>query len=146
MGRPSTYGPEIADLICVRLAEGQTLREICRDEAMPGLSTVFRWLGDHEAFRDQYARAREAQADAWADEIIEIADDGTNDWVERDGREAVNGDHIQRSKLRVDARKWLMSKAAPKKYGDKVALEHAGKDGAGLVVEIVRFGQDPAPE
>jgi hypothetical protein len=88
-------------------------------------------LREHEEFREQYAQAREAQADTWADEIVEIADDGSNDWLARSHGEddegwRVNGEHIQRSRLRVDARKWLMGKASPKKYGDKIEHDHRG--------------------
>jgi len=76
---------------------------------MPDKSTVFRWLAKHDAFRDQYARAQEDRAAAMAEDILEIADD-----------EAIAD--VQRAKLRVDTRKWLMSKMSPKKYGDKVAV------------------------
>jgi hypothetical protein len=116
---------------------------------MPDKSTVLRWLlrDEQSAFRDQYARAREAQADCDADEIIEIADDTTRDvtTIERDGKdvEVVNHEHIQRSRLRVDARKWRAAKMAPKKYGDKVALEHTGKDGKDLPVGQVTIIQLP---
>lgn len=120
----STYTDRLAALICERLAEGQSLREICRDNSMPAMSTVFRWLAANESFREQYARAREAQADAFGEDIIDIADDATNDWMLRrqgeDTVEVINSEHISRSKLRVDARKWLMSKMAPKKYGDRI--------------------------
>ncbi|WCS27251.1 terminase small subunit protein [Methylobacterium sp. NMS14P] len=133
MGRPSDYGPEIAGEICDRLASGQTLREICRDEMMPKHTTIYRWMREHDEFRSQYAQAREAQADTWADEIVEIADDGTNDWMERRGKDGealdpvADHEHISRSKLRVEARKWLMGKAAPKKYGDKVDVNLGGE-------------------
>lgn len=138
-GRPSAFSKSLADLICARLADGQSLREICRDDEMPAESTVRGWVvADVQGFSAQYARAREAQADHMAEEILEIADDGTNDWMERkastgggrsdaagEAEEVVpNHEHINRSKLRVDARKWLMSKMAPKKYGDKIT--HAG--------------------
>lgn len=95
---------------------------------MPSKSAILKWLTEHPEFVDQYARAREAQADHFAEEILEIADDASNDWMERKGEGdesggwALNGEHIQRSRLRVDSRKWLMSKMAPKKYGDKLAL------------------------
>lgn len=127
--RPSIYTPELAARICEEIASGRSLRDICRDEGMPHRATILRWLAKHEEFRDQYARAREAQADHMADEILEIADDGNNDWMERLGPEGqsrgwvVNGECAQRSKLRVDARKWLLSKMLPKKYGDKVEVE-----------------------
>ena len=137
----STFTKELADIICERIANGQSLREICRDKDMPSKEGVRGWLIRHESFAAQYARAREAQADHFAEEILEISDDGSNDWMSRkqgdDTVEVVNHEHISRSKLRVDARKWLMSKMAPKKYGDKVEL--GGPDGGPLQVQIVRF-------
>lgn len=129
IGRPSSYTPEIADLICERIADGESLRSICSDEEMPNKATVFRWLAANDAFRDQYARARESQADTLFDDILEIADDARNDWMERrDGNRGyeLNGDHIQRSRLRLEARKWMASKLAPKKYGDRILTEHSG--------------------
>ncbi len=140
-GRPSAFSEDIADTICERLADGESLRAICAEEGMPSKSMVFRWLGQHEAFRDQYERARETQADAIFDEILDIADDGSNDWMERKtsdgsaGDVILNGEAIQRSRLRVDARKWMAGKLRPKKYGDKVAVEATGKDGAPLIPE-----------
>lgn len=132
MARPTDYNQEIVANICERLSLGESLREICRDDNMPGKSTVMRWLHAHEEFRDQYARAREAQAEHWADEIIEISDDGSNDWETRQSKdgssyEAVNAEVINRSRLRVDTRKWLMARMAPKKYGDKVTQAHEGE-------------------
>ena len=97
---------------------------------MPGLSTVFQWLSARPEFAEHYARAREVQLEHMAAEILEISDDGRNDYVEdEDGREVVNTDHIQRSKLRVDTRKWLLSKLKPKVYGDAQTLKHADADG-----------------
>lgn len=107
---------------------------------MPSVSTVMRWLAEFPDMREQYARARELQADAFAEEILEIADDATNDWMVRQSESGgapaamVNHDHISRSRLRVDARKWLMSKMAPKKYGDKIEHEVAGKDGQAIAM------------
>lgn len=140
MGRPSDYSPEITAAICIRLGLGESLREICRDEDMPDKSTVMRWLASHAEFRDQYAGAREAQADYYAEEIIEISDDGTNDWMERkreDGStiEVENKEVLNRSRLRVDTRKWLMARMAPKKYGDKVAVDHGA---AGSLVDLLK--------
>lgn len=126
-GRPSSFTQAMADLICERLAKPESLRSICEDETMPGKTTVLRWLRQHDEFRNQYARAREDQADAFADEILEIADDGSRDYTTRqdandDDFPVVDHDHIQRSKLRVETRKWLMGKMAPKKYGDRLQL------------------------
>lgn len=140
MGRPTVFSDQIATVILVRIAEGESLRAICRDEGMPDRSTVFRWLADPERknFCDQYASAREYQADSLVEETLEIADDGSNDWMERRGEDGqgegwrVNGEHIQRSRLRVDARKWFASKVAPKKYGDKQTTELTGPDGKPL--------------
>lgn len=119
-GRPSSYSDEIADRICESLVDGKSLRSICLAEDMPGISTVFRWLASNESFREQYERARDAQADTLADEIIDIADDGSNDFMGED--EKYNGDAVARSKLRVDARKWVAAKLKPKKYGDKALI------------------------
>lgn len=131
MARPSKYSPKIADAICERLISGRSLRSICADDDMPHVVTVLRWLRERDEFRSQYALAREAQADTIVDEILEIADDARNDWMERHGEDdagwSINGDHIQRSRLRVDARKWMASKLQPKKYGDKVQLDHGGE-------------------
>lgn len=140
MSRPSLFTEELAIEICSRLASGESLRSICRDETMPGLTTTYRWLSERESFRNQYARAREDQADTLADEILEISDDGRNDWMIRvrdeDGKESgavLNAEHIQRSRLRVDARKWIAAKLKPKKYGDKVIQEVSGIDGGPIV-------------
>lgn len=128
MGRPSDYTDAIADAICEALADGQSLRSICLGEDMPNRATVFRWLANNEVFRDQYARARDVQAEALADEILDIADDGSNDWMERRDDQGgnigwkENGEAMARSKLRVDARKWVAAKLLPKKYGDKTLV------------------------
>lgn len=110
-------------MICNQLADGSSLRQICAQKGMPDKATVLRWAVKHPEFRDHYAQAREALMDYWSEEIVEIADDSTNDLMEKereDGStyEVVNQENIQRSRLRVDTRKWLMSKLAPKKYGD----------------------------
>lgn len=134
-GRPSSFTKAVGDAICARLCEGESLRAICRSEGMPPQGTVFRWLTSDKAFREQYAQAREVQADVLVDEILEISDDASNDWMIRHGKDgeetgwAVNGDHIQRSRLRVDSRKWFASKVAPKRYGEKVQTEITGADG-----------------
>lgn len=127
-GRPSEFSDEVADRICDALADGRSLRSICCDADMPSQATVFRWLGDerYHSFREQYARAREAQADALFDETLDIADDSANDWMERrrqDGsvEEVFNSENVQRARLRIDTRKWLAGKLAPKKYGDVAA-------------------------
>jgi hypothetical protein len=132
MARPSKFTQTVADQICSRIADGESLRKICASEGMPDMKTVMRWLADdvHEELRQQYARAREAQADKMAEEILEIADDGKNDtYIDDNGNVRTDQDVVARSRLRVDARKWLASKMAPKKYGEKVQQEISGPDG-----------------
>lgn len=146
IGRPSIFTEALADEICERLSDGQSLREICRSDDMPAKSTVCKWLALNPAFADQYARAREIQAEALVEESLEIADDASNDWMERqsdDGKSVgweLNGEHVQRSRLRVDTRKWFASKLAPKKYGDRVDahLNHAGGVNLTVVTGVPR--------
>lgn len=111
-GRPSSFTPEIGDDICERLANGESLRRICLTPNYPRQATVFRWLAANQEFREQYARAREAQADTLADEIIDIADGKR---AEYEGAEA----DVQRDRLAMDARKWVAAKLKPKVYGEK---------------------------
>ena len=144
MGRPSEFTQEVADTICELLADGQSLRSICGQEEMPSTSTVCRWLAANTEFREQYTRARELQADSLFDEILEIVDDGLNDWIERKGDDGKtlgwieNGEALRRSALRVDARKWMAGKLQPKKYSDKHQLALTGPDGGPVRIEEVR--------
>lgn len=141
-GRPSVFSQEIANSILERIADGESLRSICCDEGMPAKSTVFGWLADsaYEDFRTKYTLAREVQADSLVDEMTDIADDGTNDWMGKKSNDGdvigwqENGEALRRSALRISARQWIAAKLRPKKYGDKVAL--AGHDGGALTVII----------
>lgn len=137
-GRPSDYTQAVADEILRRLAAGETLRGICRDEHLPHEATVRGWaLEDREGFKQRYSEAREIGYHSMADEVLEIVDDGRNDWMKReDGSDVVNSENIQRSRLRFDGRRWLLSKALPKIYGDKITQELTGADGAPLVPVI----------
>lgn len=129
MGRPTDFTPELADAICERLADGESLRSICAGDAMPNRSTVFRWLATNETFRDQYAHAREEQAEAFADEIVSISDEAEV-VTKQQGEEvvlALDPTAVARNRLRVDTRKWVAAKLKPKKYGDRVEHEHKGK-------------------
>src|SRR5687768_13754523 len=146
-GRPSEFTQAVANAICAELAAGKSLREICRADGMPAHSTVRGWvIDDREGFAAQYARARELQAEHWADEIIEISDDGTNDWVERKRKDgtvetALDNEHVNRSRLRVDSRKWLLSKLLPKKYGERVTQEISGPEGGPIPVDDLAMGR-----
>lgn len=119
--------PEIFTVICDRIANGESLRSICLDDGMPNRATVLRFVGRDDDARAQYMRAREMQADTIFDEILDIADDASNDWMERNGKDEgggweLNGDHVQRTRVRIDARKWMAGKMRPKVYGDKLAI------------------------
>lgn len=145
IGRPPIYTPELAAAICARLAKGESLRSICRDEGMPARSVVHEWVVyDTNGFADQYARAKEAGLDEMADELLDIADDGKNDWMAKNDPDnpgyVLNGEHSSRSRLRIDARKWYLSKLAPKRFGDRTSVELAG--GTKNEVRIVsEFGE-----
>lgn len=126
-GRPSDYTPEKCDDICAEIISGKSLRAICARDDMPAVITVMSWLRKHPEFAAQYARAREEQAETYADEIVAIADDGRNDtYIDENGHERVNQDVVARSRLRVEARKWVASKLKPKKYGEKIQTEVSG--------------------
>ena len=129
MGRPSEYDPEIALEICERISAGESLSKICSSDSMPAKSTICLWNLDNRCgFAEQYARSRRAQAELLADEIFTIADDGSNDtYTDEDGNTKTNQDAINRSRLRVDTRKWYLSKVLPKIYGDKLDLNHSGE-------------------
>jgi len=131
LGRPSAYSDDLADAICEHIVSGLSIREIGEKPEMPAPSTIWRWAATNQNFQERYARAMEVRAERFAEELLEIADDGTNDWMSRQGDDGetirvLDHEHVQRSKLRIDSRKWLMAKMAPKKYGDKVNLEHSG--------------------
>lgn len=141
-GRPSRYSEEIAIEICDRLAKGESLNSICKSEHLPSESTVRDWSKDKKhPFSASYAKARETGYLRIADELLDIADDGTNDWMERKNDEGeivgwvVNGEAIARSRLRVDTRKWVLAKMLPKVFGDKVVNELTGPDGSPIQFE-----------
>ena len=133
MARLTIYSQDLADKICAELANGYSLRTVCKAEDMPCKATIFNWLRTHKEFLDQYARAKTESVDTLVDDMIDIADDATNDWMEVHGEDGsvigykLNGEHIQRSKLRIDTRKWLAIKLQPKKYGDKQQIEQSGE-------------------
>jgi hypothetical protein len=118
--QPVRYNPQILDEICAWIAEGKTLREFCRKEGKPSYAAVYDWQERDQEFATRFARAREIGEDVIAQECIEIADNGANDWMETKFGPQVNQEHIQRSRLRVDARLKLLAKWNPKKYGERI--------------------------
>lgn len=148
MPRAINWTPELEQSILDWISEGKTLREFCRQEGMPSHDAVY----DHEKlskeFEQRIARARESGEEVIAQECLEIADDGSNDWMERIGKDGqslgwmVNGEAVMRSKLRVETRLKLLAKWNPRKYGDRIQQEVTGKDGgpiqAAVTVEFVK--------
>ena len=140
MGRPTKYSKDVADHICISIAEGKPLTKICKSEDMPSVATVYRWLASDKEFQDMYARAREDQADTMADEIAAIADETPEmePVLDKDGNVIemrLHSAYVQWQKNRVDARKWVASKLKPRKYGDRQIL--AGDKEAPLEVNGV---------
>jgi len=128
LGAPTTFNSHIGTVICIRIAEGESLRQILKDEGMPAQSTVYEWLLRHPSFAEQYTRAREEQADTLADEIIAIADESPEiDQIrDKEGNVVdlkIDSGYVAYQKQRIEARKWTAMKLKPKKYGDRVALE-----------------------
>jgi len=138
-GRPDIYTVELAEKVCEQIATTTfSLRTICKQDGMPSVGTILKWLREKDEFLALYTRAKEEQADMLIEEMIDISDDGSNDFMtvtkgdveyEQENKEVTN-----RSKLRVETRKWIASKLKPKKYGDKITQELTGKDGGPITV------------
>ena len=120
---------ELFDEICERMVDGESVRTICKDDHMPAISTLMKILNQNPDRSAQYARALQMRADAMFEEIMDISDDGSNDPTSI----VLNGEHVQRSKLRVDSRKWALGRMNPKKYGEKTFI--GGVDDAPVKVQ-----------
>lgn len=148
MGRKPTYDKSIVDEIFARVSKGETLSKICKEDQMPARTTVLLWVDQDSDIADKYARAKQAQLRYWADEVIEIADDSSGDIVmktDRKGRqyEAVDYENIQRARLRVDSRKWLLSKLLPREYGERITQEHIGLKEPQIKITMPSNGREP---
>jgi hypothetical protein len=136
IGRPSKFTQALADKICERVASGESLRKVCATPGYPHMSNVLRWLAEEEkaAFREQYTRAREAQADAMAEDLMELHEKawvpvlvgGKPLMVKGEPLMTVDKASVAAVRLEAENKKWLMGKLKPKKYGDKVALTGDG--------------------
>ena len=128
------YSPEeiekVFEEICLRIEEGEPTRQILKETRMPSTSTFYQWLSNCEIKAKRYAYACDIRTEVIAEEMLEIADDGTNDLMtiqkgdisyEQENKEVVN-----RSKLRIETRKWLLAKMNPKKFGDRLDLTTKG--------------------
>ncbi len=125
LGRPSTYSADIGVAICTSIASGDPLTKICKRDDMPDVATVYRWLLAHPDFCEMYTRAREDQADTYADQIIDIADES---------KDNPNMASVQSAQLRVEARKWTAAKLKPRKYIDSKAI--TGPEGSPLPAAV----------
>ena len=130
-GRPSNYTLELAKRICNVIAtSSKGISKLCKENPdFPSHETIFSWIKDNEEFSDLYARAKRYQITTLIDEIVDIADETSNDYsLNEKGKLVVDHENISRSKLRIDTRKWLASKLLPKLYGDKITVESDNKD------------------
>ena len=121
-GRPTDYNQDIVDEICIRISTGEPLVRICREDGMPHLATVYRWLSRFPEFSEMYAKAKDQAADTLAEEIQDLADQMPMEKTDKDGNTSFDSAYIQWMRLRVDARKWVAAKLKPRKYGDRVEL------------------------
>lgn len=126
-GRPTKYSPEMAALICERVATNTCgLAKLCAtNEDLPQKCTINLWRYKYPEFSSQYAQAKLKQADLLAEEILEIADDDSGDVRinPETGDEYLNSEFVARSRLRIDTRKWLAMKLLPRQYGDEAKKE-----------------------
>ena len=126
-GRPSLKTPEMMDRIIEALASTKSLEAIAQENGLPSAATIIRWRTEDPVFNARYVEAQEIRVDAFVEQTLDIADDASNDWIEKetkDGRPyvALNTEHIMRAKLRIEQRRWYAEKLRPKKYGTKVAI------------------------
>lgn len=137
MGRPSRFTAELQEEFLTRLENGESARAICRDPKFPSWSAFCRFKRKDEKFRDQYHSSWEDGFTAWEQEIIDISDDQTRDYQD-DGKGGIKSDNTasNRDRLRIDTRKWIMSKRMPKVYGDKIEQQLTGKGGESLQVTV----------
>ncbi len=141
---PTKRTKEIEQEILSRLSKGETLSEICRDAHMPSVQSYREWCRSDKTLEIAHGKARDDGFDAIAEECLRIAEDGANDWMTKNAGDAtgwlMNGEHVQRSKLRVETRLKLLAKWDPRRYGDKTQVTG---DGGGpvlgtLTVEYVK--------
>lgn len=146
MARPKTRTPKeikhIQNAICHRIStSNKSLSSVLKDiskqvDNVPDISTVWDWIAQDKTFADRYAKAKENQCEYLAEEILEISDDSSLDLAfTEEGKAFVDKENINRSRLRVDTRKWILSKLKPKKYGEKIGVEHSGE--VGVTVQII---------
>lgn len=128
MGRPTIYTPELAQEICDTIASSSKgIKRLCKEhDGWPNPDTIYHWVSTNQEFSDQYARAKRQQIEVIVDEMLDLADDTSQDnVVNSEGKLIIDHEHINRSRLRIDTRKWLAAKLAPKIYGERISSINA---------------------
>ena len=150
-GRPSLFTPELGFEICTRMAEGESVRSICRDPKMPCRKTINNWLLKPELkeFLRQYELAENLRAETYFDEILDIANDSSNDYIEKKTKNGeivriANRANIQRARLKIDVLKWSLSKMLPNKFGNRVHTEHSGNVSVKTLLEQIIDDEEKA--
>jgi hypothetical protein len=130
-GRPSDYTDELAEEICIKIAtQSKGILRLCEEnEHWPDRSTIFRWKLDNQHFCDLYDKAKQAQLEVLHDDLITISDDTSKDLTENDsGKIVYNNECVNRSRLKIDTRKWILERLAPKKFGAKQETSRSDED------------------
>lgn len=141
-GRPSIYTPALADIICKKIATSTVgLRKLCSENPeLPDQTTINEWRFSNHAFSLQYTKAKQVQSELLAEECLDIADDSSHDIkYGKDDEEFCNTEFVQRSRVRIDTRKWLASKLAPKIYGDRQVIEQTTSENEQLKAELAEL-------
>jgi hypothetical protein len=145
-GAPSIFTQALADAVCLRVAQGESLRNIGKDPKMPGARTVREWVVKNEKFAQQYAHAKALGLDEMAEQIIELADTiqlGKKTKTNNKGEnEVITGDMIEHRRLQIDTRKWYLSKLAPKIYGNQLKIE---QDNNEALIELLKSLAEKLP-
>lgn len=129
MGRPTIYSEELITEFLYRISMGKSVSAVCSCDDMPYRSTIYEWLAKYSDFSDRYARASEQRADRYFDEMLDIAD-GTLI------------DEVQKAKLQIDTRKWVLARMNPKKYSDKAQDDNADNAISLLAKFMKELGED----
>jgi len=121
-GRPTIYSEELADDICLRIANGSSLNRVCRSKDMPSKSNVYEWLAKYDGFQDKYREATNQRAEFHFDEMLDIADAVKEETAA-----------VSKAKVQIDTRKWILSRMNPTKYGDKQQVDNISSDGSSKI-------------
>ena len=124
-GRPTIFTEILAAKICQRIADGESIRAVCSDPNMPSTTAIFRWIasGKYDGFRQLYEASMQIRLETLGDGLIELADAP----IERNAAGMVDSGAVQMRRLQIETRRWILSKLLPRKYGDRMGLDHQGE-------------------